>query len=92
MRLDREDLTVSTVTPHLVLEPADHFTLRPQPSCWNQGKVMRSVIEAVLVFAMVVSGGAMTVAQPRNTPAVSGSLISVAALKKLKRRYTLLAH
>jgi hypothetical protein len=53
---------------------------------------MRPAIEAVLVFAMVVSGGLMTVAQPRNTPAVSGSLISVAALKKLKRRYTLLAH
>lgn len=55
-------------------------------------KIMRFAIEAVLAFAMVVSGGVMTMAQPRNTPAVSGSLISVAALKKLKRRYTLLAH
>ncbi len=52
---------------------------------------MRSAIEAVLAFAMLMSGGLMTLAQPHNTPAVSGSLISVAALKKLKRRYSLQA-
>jgi|HubBroStandDraft_1064217.scaffolds.fasta_scaffold330279_1 hypothetical protein len=52
---------------------------------------MRAAIEALVVFAMLVSGGLATLGQPHNTPVVSGSLISVAALKKLKRRYPLQA-
>jgi hypothetical protein len=50
---------------------------------------MRSAIEALLVLVMLVSGATATAFQPGNSPAFSGSLISVAALKKLKRRYPL---
>jgi hypothetical protein len=51
---------------------------------------MRSAIQLALILATAVSARTTTVAQPRSTLMVSASLTSVAALRRLKRRYPLL--
>lgn len=52
---------------------------------------MKSALQIAVVVVTMASAAATTLGQPRNTPMVSGSLVSLALLKKLKRRYPLQA-
>jgi len=50
---------------------------------------MKTTLKTALILAMSVSATLTAWGQPHNSPMVSGSLISVAALRNLKRRYRL---